>query len=594
MAAVAAAPVSLTPEERAALEDEAIHLELTERRLAPQAIGLWLQRYLPHVFHKAHGAFHEGIHRDLAAILNGEPIEGRVWDSAVYAYPRGHGKTATLVFGLVLYCLCEWRNLPAFHGRAPFVVICQDSFTGARDQVLNVRDELEQNEAIRTDYGDLVSGSKRWTQADFETNDGARVKAVGALGPVRGLMRRGRRPNLILIDDLENDQDVMNKDLRRKLHNWLVRALIPTGIEGERIVLAVGTILHDDAVLARLLDGKRDDSEDWLKRRYAARYRVNDAGNREPDPDGPVILWPEYWTEAKLERARRRIGPTAFAQEFLNEPLADEVSLFQRRWLNLASERGNGRGFWPLVDRATGQASPPGRQPFDLVTSSWDVADLLERAVDPTLPQVVVTAWDLAVIDDPKLAARRDTDYYAGVTVGLTLADRIEFRRLYRRRGMSPAEARARIVGEYRLIMPDVVIVEAVQAQSYMVRDLRDEHPDVPIRGHKTGKEKSDAFEGIPALSTLFELGRIDLCADTENERRARAVLVDELWRLGVGTHDDTVMALWLAVLTVRKWMVYRDRARRRRIGPPPEAYFNTFPQRVQRGGWAEALGERP
>lgn len=597
--------ITLTDAERADLEAEALALELAEHRLAPRAFGLWLQRYLPHVFHKDHGAFHEAIHADLAAILNGDPItdptsgEDTVWDSAVYAYPRGHGKTATLVFGLVLYALCEWRELEAFGGRPPFVVICQDSFTGARDQVLNVRDELETNEAIRRDYGDLVTGSGRWTQADFETNEGARVKGVGALGPVRGLMRRGRRPNLILIDDLENDQDVMNPELRNKLHRWLVGALIPTGIEGERITIAVGTILHDDAVLSRLLDGKRDDSEEWLKRRFAAR--MDERGH--PDPEGTRILWPEYWTLQKLEKARRRIGPQAFAREFQNEPLADESSLFQLRWLRLAEQRGDGSPFWPVRDH-TGEHVPPTRAGFegddqgrgacfDLVTSTWDVAELIERAPDPAAPQVVVTGWDLAIIDDAKAAAAKDSDYYAGVSVGLTLADRLEVRRITRRRGITPAEARHRIVTEYRAVLPDVVTVEAVQAQAYMVRDLRDENPDVPIRGHKTGKEKTDAFEGVPALAALLELGRMDLCAATDTERRARAVLSSELHRLGYGTHDDTVMGLWLAVLTVRRWQAYRDRARRRRIGPPPEAYFGTFPQRVERGGWAAALGER-
>jgi len=569
--------VELSPEERAQLEEEAIALELAERDRAPLDFGIWLRRYLPDVFTANHGAFHRGIHRDLIALLNGLEIEGHAWDAAAYAYPRGHGKTSTLVFGLILYVLCEWRRLPHFRGRAPFVVVCQDSFPGARDRVLDVRDELETNEAIRRDYGDLFTGSTRWTQADFETNEGARVKAVGAGGTVRGLLKRGRRPNLILVDDLENDQDVRNPELRENLHRWLLRALLPTGLAGEVLAIVVGTILHDDAVLARLLDTKREESADWLKRRYAAR--TDELGH--PDQEGSRILWPEFWDAARLEKARRKIGPLAFAQEFLNQPVDDGHALFPSAWLKLAEARGDGR---PFLYR------PTARLPWDLVTGTWDVAEILERSPNPAAFQVVVTAWDLSIVDDEKKAAIRDTDYTAGISVALTATDRLEFRRFYRRRGMSPAEIRARIVLEYDAIRPDVVIVEANQAQSYLIRDLRDENPDLPIRGHTTGKEKADPFEGVPGLASIFELGRIDLCAATAKERAARAVLVDELHRLGFAAHDDTVMALWLAVLTIRRWQAFRDRTRRRRIGEPPGAYYGTFPQRVRPGGWTEEL----
>lgn len=567
----------MTTKQRAACVEEAAALGLRERRAAPGDLGLWLRRYLPEVFHKPHGDFHRGIHEDLEALLWGDEIEGRTWDAAAFAYPRGHGKTVTVTLGLVLHVITEWKNIPHFRGRPPFIVIVQDGFEGARDRCVDVREELEGNERIREDYGDLQTGSKRWTQADFETNEGVRVKAVGSRGAVRGLLKKGRRPTLILIDDLENDQDVLSKEQRTKLHKWLTRALIPTGIAGELLTIMVGTILHEEAELTKLLDTRVEESQDWLKRRYAALYDVGEDGVHVPDLEGAHVLWPEYQDREKLATYRRKLGPLAFAQEFLNLPVDDSASLFDKRWLAHACQRGDGT---PFIYQ------PVERVPFDLVISTWDPVEILERAPNPDALQCLVTAWDLAVIDNEKKAREKDGDYYAAISVGLTITDRLQVRRIYRRRGMSPAEARERIAGEFDLLEPDVSVVENNAAQSYLVRDLQDERPDLPIKPHTTDKKKHDVFEGVPMLATLLERGRMDLCAATPKERKMRAVLTGELRNLGWAAHDDTVMALWMAALTVRKWQSHRDRIRRKRIGPPPEHYLGTFPQRVAAGGY--------
>ena len=107
-----------------------------------------------------------------------------------------------------------------------------------------------------------------------------------------------RRPTLILCDDMENDEAVGTDKLRLKLRNWFKRSLIPTGKEGDLLTIVVGTILHADRLLNRLLG--REDFPAWLKRRFAACYTREGV----PDPDGEIILCPEYWTAAQLAARR--------------------------------------------------------------------------------------------------------------------------------------------------------------------------------------------------------------------------------------------------------------------------------------------------
>jgi hypothetical protein len=87
-------------------------------------------------------------------------------------------------------------------------------------------------------------------------------------------------------------------------------------------------------------------------------------------------------------------------------------------------------------------------------------------------------------------------------------------------------------------------------------------------------------FEGVPGLALLFELGRIDLCAARDIERGLVDTLAAELHGLGLEAHDDLVMALWMAVVVIRRWMRRRDTLRGKLIGPPPAGYREAFPAR--------------
>lgn len=569
--------------EREALIASILLAHRLEGLKAQTSMEAWLYRYLPSYFSEAPGELHRGIYSDCEAMLGKTPISGEVRDAAAYAYPRGHGKTTTLITGLSLRAAYEWERMPHFKGKPPFIVIVCDEATAARSRLMDIREEIESNEELHAAYGPLAPpkattleepipldqkerkrlNGLKWTEYAIMLRNGVRIMALGSGGKVRGLVRKGRRPTLILIDDLENDENAHNKEQRDKLEKWILRALLPCGIEGDLLTIMIGTVLHADSVLSRLLDPERHLS--WLKRRFAALM----AEDGTPDSEGTRALWPSQWPVWKLLARKAKIGSLAFNQEYQNQPIGDDTTAFAWAWLTAAMARGRGLGFL---------YAPPERIPFDVCASTWDDETLEAMAPPDALYQVVVTGWDLGLVDSERKAKESDSDYTVGITLGLRFDDQIEVCRIFRKRGMTPAELRKRVIAEQEITGADYVAIENNQAQRIHEVDLR--NAGLPIVGHTTDKKKHSVYEGVPGMALQFELDRIDLCWKTPQERARVEILRSELFGLGLEAHDDTVMALWIALSVLRRWVRRRDATRLKLIGPRSEAAFKLFPSR--------------
>ena len=579
---------------RQALISLILTLEAAEKNRGKTQFEAWAYHYLKNLFTASPGRFHRSLYGDFEDLLWSRPIGGLRRSAAAFACPRGHGKSTSAVLGLPLWCALEWRSIPHFD-RAPYIVIVSDTVEQARQRVMDLRDELEGNTRILSEYGyqgpgaadteatpfDVVDGrsgkrrrgrrrrkqranSRKWTQTTLELANGTIIRAMGFGSKVRGLLRRGRRPSLIIADDMENDQAVETADRRSKLRNWFTRALIPTGKPSELLTVVVGTVLHADSLLSRLIGG--DHFGGWLKRRYAAQYTEDGL----PSASGKLILWPEHWTAAELAQRRGEIGSLAYSQEYLNLPVDDETAVFRLEWLTTALASGRGLSFL---------RSPTPRIPYDLLISTWSTEELVERVGDSSAYQVQVTAWDLSIVDDEKKARERDSDFTVGITVGLTVDEKLEIRRIYRARGQSPAAMRQAVINGWQVTGCDYLVIENNAAQRWRELELRE--LGLPVVGFTTDRRKHSVWEGVPGLALMFEVGRIVMGWSDERERDRLEVLKAELHGLGREAHDDCVMSLWMAVTLIARWMRKRDAQRRRKLGPPPPGYVSRlFPMR--------------
>jgi len=82
------------------------------------------------------------------------------------------------------------------------------------------------------------------------------------------------------------------------------------------------------------------------------------------------------------------------------------------------------------------------------------------------------------------------------------------------------------------------------------------------VMGFRTGTQKHDIFEGLPSLALEFDNGIWTICNHINpldegkspcSDVNCFCQLIDELTHYPFGTHDDTVMGLWLANQAAKK-----------------------------------------
>ena len=220
--------------------------------------------------------------------------------------PRGHAKSTITDIVYLAWVICN--------SKANFILLVSDTYSQSALFLDGLKAELESNDRLKSFYGDLTS--RKWSEGELITN-GIMIKAIGAGMKVRGLKYLEFRPDLIIVDDLENDELVESKERREKLERWFNGALIPCLSKSGKLIM-IGTILHYDSLLAKVLD--KDKYKEFKKFLYRA---VNSFG----------ALWPEHLNLNELERIKQDYLAKGqgylFYQEYQNDPVSDENRKFK-------------------------------------------------------------------------------------------------------------------------------------------------------------------------------------------------------------------------------------------------------------------------
>lgn len=258
--------------------------------------------YLPHYFSHPPA----GFHRELLGLI--QP-RGRAVVPVVVAAPRGFAKTTVVSFGFVLHQI--------LFGLRRFVVLGSDTSDLACDLTGYLRLELRHNQRLLADFGQACS--VEGGAGDFITGGGCRVLARGSGQRLRGIKHGRFRPDLVILDDLENDKNVRNPRLVRELLEWITQAVYPALDPGGSLFI-IGTVLARKSALATMLTSESAPWRSFTRRTYRA---LSDAGES---------LWPARHPVKELLRQKRLMGSKAFNKEKQNAP-GDEQGLFNEEWL---------------------------------------------------------------------------------------------------------------------------------------------------------------------------------------------------------------------------------------------------------------------
>ena len=330
------------------------------RKLGAIDMEFFGRAYFPHYFSRPSPEFH----RELDAIWQQGVLKGRYpltpadtkaisrlpGVRRAVAAPRGHAKSTNLTFkGTMHSTLYGYKHYP---------IIISDSSEQAEGFLDNIRVEFEENTAILEDFGSLAGSV--WRSNVLVTKTNIKIEAIGSGKKIRGRKHRNWRPDLIILDDVENDENVRTPEQRKKLKDWFDKAVSKSGDDYTDIVY-IGTLLHYDSLLAKTLTNPAYRSikykaviqfsqADDLWQQWESIFTDLANDDREADAlaffqahkaamlEGTQVLWEEKLSYYDLMVMRVSEGEASFNSEEQNEPINPDDCLFMEEWFDYYNE----------------------------------------------------------------------------------------------------------------------------------------------------------------------------------------------------------------------------------------------------------------
>ncbi len=372
--------------------------ERRARTLAPDGFEAFCRTYFPHYIKWDPSAFHEDVYRRLPAVL----AAGRSVHT-VYAAPRGEAKSTLCGNLFPLWCLAR----KAKH----FIILIADASHQAALQLEAIKAELASNPQLRVDVPELVGEGRVWQDGVVVTRTGAKLMAFGSGKRMRGLRHGAHRPDLVVLDDIENDDNVRSPEQRDRVEAWVDKAVLNLGAAGAKMdVVYVGTVLHYDSVLRRKLANplwhgvvfqavKRwpDRMDLWDRWEEVLRNHGEDAADRfharhqAEMVRGARVSWPAARPIHALMKIRVRVGRHAFDTEFQNDPVSDDSAPFAK--LGFWVERRRDWVFFGAVDPSLGRLNRS-RDPSAILVGGFDkatgVLDVVHAEIRRVVPDLLI------------------------------------------------------------------------------------------------------------------------------------------------------------------------------------------------------------
>jgi phage terminase large subunit-like protein len=240
---------------------------------------------------------------------------------------RGSGKSTLGSLALPLWAALEHPD------KYPFIILVADSNRQATLNISAIKHELETNNLIKQDYGEikgkviedfsLQGEGEEWQKQNIVLSNGVRILARSRGQKVRGLRHLQHRPKLVVVDDPEDGEWVRTKENRDKTDRWLHSEIIP-GLDARKGKLVViGNLLHMDALLSRL----KAPGTGFKTLEY-------------PLIKNDVCTWPAmYPTEKALKDKERDMGTIPWQREMLLKIVADEDQIVKPEDIHYYDER---------------------------------------------------------------------------------------------------------------------------------------------------------------------------------------------------------------------------------------------------------------
>ena len=253
----------------------------------------WFKYYFPQYCYAEPAEFHKKASKRI--IKNDEWYEARSWS-------RELAKDVRTMMEILYLMLAKKSKR--------FMIMTSSSWDTAEKFLRPYKGNLEANQRIIHDYGaQELPGS--WSAGDFITRGGCAFLALGAGQSPRGTRLEQVRPDILIINDIDTDEDCRNKDIIEKKWRWIEDALIGTrSISKNTLIIFLGNLIAEDCCVKR-------------SHQYADHIDIINIR----DENG-VSSWPQKNTEENIDRVLSKVSYASQQKEYYNNPI-DEGMIFK-------------------------------------------------------------------------------------------------------------------------------------------------------------------------------------------------------------------------------------------------------------------------
>jgi predicted phage terminase large subunit-like protein len=403
----------------------------TRRERAVVDYRFFCRTYFPHYVTSPHfSAFHNFIFENFP-----ERIDGAADAREVHQAPRGEAKSTYETQLGSLWCICRANYMAELvphaspKARKWLIGIIMNTLEQSIEMLEAIKAELDSNPRLAADFPKAVGRGRIWQAATIVTANGIKVRVGGVGKKMRGMRHGPHRPGLIFLDDLENDENVRNKDQRDAVQNFVIKAVVGlAGPAGGLDIFWVGTSLHYDAAINRVSrkPGWRrkvfksimkwpDRLDLWEKWEgiYTSASASDEEGaqekaeaealafyqaNKEAMDAGAVVSWPDVRPLYRLY-CMYASDHDAFNQEQQNEAGNDDTAPFKN--IQFWVDRRNDWLFFGSIDPSLGKQGKK-RDPSAILVGGLNrntmVLDVVEADIAKRVPDLIISrAIDLQV-----------------------------------------------------------------------------------------------------------------------------------------------------------------------------------------------------
>lgn len=241
------------------------------------------------------------------------------------AAPRGIGKTSIARLVAMQSILFNHYN---------FITYIQNSATLAEQQTENIKRQLLTNSFVRKIFGNIKESQLEYTfdeqfsKLAWVAFGRTLVLPRGSGQQVRGLNWSDYRPELFIIDDLEDKKECKNPEIRNEMKSWLLGDVMNSisRFSKKYRFIYIDTLKHEDSVLQMLMD-----SEDW----HTVKLSICDENFKSNAPN--FMTDAEILAEMEAHREKGKLDE--FYMELMNMPIALEDAVFKQEYFRYYEEK---------------------------------------------------------------------------------------------------------------------------------------------------------------------------------------------------------------------------------------------------------------